>query len=185
MRFFIALEIPDENRFQFKQIQSKLKELFPQIQLTDPTKLHLTLAFIGEQDESLINPLTRVITEAARDIPSFKVTPCCLDGFPHLHTAKILWAGVKGDVDRLLTIRHRIKDGLIDLHLDVDERRFIPHIALAKTKNFYLSAQEEDQLEKIMQEQIEPIEVTSIKLFQSIPNHGLHSHNTLAEIKLL
>jgi len=49
MRFFIALEIPSENIPAFQQIQHSLHTLIPQAKLTDLDKIHLTLAFIGEE----------------------------------------------------------------------------------------------------------------------------------------
>lgn len=51
MRFFIALEIPRENLAQLKSIQTKLHTLIPQARLTDLDKIHLTLAFMGEQPD--------------------------------------------------------------------------------------------------------------------------------------
>lgn len=184
MRFFIALEIPEEDRQQIKNIQAKLKELVPQIKLTDPGKLHLTIAFIGEQPETLKDELINAMGKASLGVGSFSIVPAYLDGFPHLHSARILWVGVKGDIDKLYKLRHHIKDCLIHLNLGVDTRRYVPHIAIGKLNNFNLSQTLESEFEKIMSVSFKPIIVSSIKLFESIPDHGLHSHNTLAEIKL-
>lgn len=85
MRFFIALEIPRENLAEFQSIQAKLHTLIPQAKLTDVDKIHLTLAFIGEQPEELKIDLIKVITDATNEIPAFKVTPAYLDGFPEIH----------------------------------------------------------------------------------------------------
>lgn len=46
MRFFIALEIPSENKLQFQAIQNSLRTLIPQARLTAVDKIHLTLAEI-------------------------------------------------------------------------------------------------------------------------------------------
>lgn len=184
MRFFIALDIPEEATEQISDIQNKLKQILPEVDLTYPEKFHLTLAFVGEQDPSLKDPLIEILKKSAEGVPSFAITPCCLDGFPHFHSALVLWLGVKGDTDRLIKIRHHIKDGLTQLGLDTDSRRFIPHIAIAKAKDLKITLDQEKLLEKIIPDNLEPIFVKSIKLFESIPNEGFHSHNTLAEIKL-
>lgn len=186
MRFFIALEIPEENKLQFQAIQSSLHTLIPQVRLTALDKIHLTLAFIGEQPDELKNKLVEVMSTAAAGVPPFEVTPAYVDGFPNIHHPEVLWVGVKGDIDKILMIRERIKDGLEALRLPVDERRFIPHISIAKfNNNFSVDRSLEVSLEKIMAMPFEPIQITSIKLFESIPQAGLHRHNTLAEIKLL
>src|SRR3989344_1189681 len=111
MRFFIALEIPSKNLLQFQAIQSKLHTLIPQSRMTNLDKIHLTLAFLGEQPEQLQDQLAEIIQKAAENIPCFEVTPAYIDGFPNLHHPQVLWVGVKGDIDKILLIRERIKDG--------------------------------------------------------------------------
>ncbi|MEK7616529.1 MAG: 2'-5' RNA ligase family protein, partial [Patescibacteria group bacterium] len=128
---------------------------------------------------------TRIIQQAASGISPFEVTPAYIDGFPNLHHPNNLWVGVKGDIDKVLLIREKIKDGLEYLHLPVDERRFVPHITIAKFSTpFKISRKLEVELEKIMAQAFDPIRISSIKLFESIPSDGFHKHNTLAEVKL-
>lgn len=185
MRFFIALEIPSENLAQFQSIQANLHKFIPQAKITNLDKIHLTLAFIGEQADDTKSSLVEIIKQSTQNIPSFEVTPAYIDGFPNLHNPQVLWVGVKGDIDKILIIRERIKDGLENLHLPVDERRFTPHITIAKlSNNFHINKELEVNLEKIMAMPFNPIQITSIKLFESIPQNGLHKHNTLAEITL-
>ena len=185
MRFFIALEIPSQNLAQFQSIQVSLHTLIPQSKLTDVSKIHLTLAFLGEQPEEIKPKLIDVIQKAVAGISQFEVTPAYVDGFPNLHNPNILWIGVKGDIDKILLIREGIKDGLESLKLPVDARRFIPHITIAKLNNFHIQRELELNLEKILsQNPFAPIKITSIKLFESIPNEGFHKHSVLAEIRL-
>mgnify|MGYP001576935455 CR=1 FL=1 len=185
MRFFIALEIPAESQAQLENVQEKLKDLISRVRLTDSNKLHLTLAFVGEQPDSLQPDLIEIIKQAAQNVPSFEITPAYIDGFPSIHNPNTIWVGVKGDIDKLLLIREWIKDGLENLKLIVDERRFTPHIAIAKVKDLHIDSRTENTLASIMAKNFDPIKITSIKLFESIPEDGLHRHNTLAEIKLL
>jgi len=185
MRYFIALEIPSENIPEFQAIQAKLHTLIPQARITEINKIHLTIAFIGEQDDNLKGDLIQIIKSAVEGIKPFEVTPAYIDGFPGIHHPNVLWVGVKDDIDKILLIRERIKDGLANLHLPVDERRFVPHISIAKTnQDFVLDKDLETSLQQLMSEHFNPINITSIKLFESIPDGGFHTHNTLAEINL-
>ncbi len=184
MRFFIALEITDQNRTQIRQIQQEVAQVLPEARLTNPEKLHLTLAFIGEQPDSLKERLVETLAKATRDIPPFEITPGYINGFPSLHHPNVLWIGVKGDIDRLIVIQQRLEDELTDLKLPVDTRPFMPHITIAKFNSPEISHKIEDQLREIMDRHLDPIYIDSIKLFESIPDSGLHSHNTLAEIRL-
>lgn len=185
MRFFIALEIPSENLPQFQAIQVGLHTLIPQVKLTDSEKIHLTLAFIGEQPDTFKDSLTKIIQDATLGVHSFKVTPAYIDGFPNIHSPHTIWVGVKGDIDKLLLIREHIKDGLANLSLPINERRFTPHIVIAKANNHLrINRTIERKLTEIMAINFHPIQIQSIKLFESIPEHGFHRHNTLAKIKL-
>lgn len=184
MRFFIALEIPHESKKQLEEVQEGLKELLPKARLTQSDEFHLTIAFIGEQPDEFRARLVEAMKNAVAEISPFEVAPAYIDGFPDLHHASILWAGVKGDIDKLFIVRERIKDELVRLGLPVDERRYVPHIALAKVNNFSLLPFQENQLEKLTARQFHLIRIACIKLFESIPEDGFHKHNTLAEIPL-
>lgn len=185
MRFFIALEIPEENKSQIEKIQDGIKNLIPSARLTDHDKLHLTLAFIGEQPDILKDQLIEVLRNAAQGVSPFQITPAYIDGFPNIHHPHTLWIGVKGDIDKLLIIRERIKDELTGLNLLVDERRFTPHISIADVQKLSTKGEMEAHLQHLVESDLEPINVSSIKLFESIPEHGFHRHNTLAEVKLI
>lgn len=185
MRFFIALEIPEESKKEIETVQKKLAQLIPDIRLTNIEKIHLTIAFIGDQPEEIKEKLMEVMKNSAWGIKSFEITPAYLDGFPNLHQAHTFWVGIKGDIDKLFVLRERIKDGLEKLGLDPDEKRYLPHIAVGKINNFNLLPFQEAQLEKIMSQEFAPIKISCIKLFESIPEEGFHTHNTLAQIPLI
>lgn len=185
MRFFIALEIPESSRQELEVAQKDLKQVIPQARITNNGKLHLTIAFVGEQSDKMIGDLKEVLEKAAYEITPFQITPAYIDSFPNLHHPHTFWIGVKGDIDKLMVIRERVKDGLMDIGLDVDERRYTPHIAIAKiNNNFDLSPDQEQQLQEIMSQAFSPIHINSLKLFESIPENGFHRHHTLAEIPL-
>lgn len=186
MRYFIALEIPEDCKKQLETVQTRLKELVPEVRLTKSEKLHLTIAFVGEESANLQCKLVEVMKKASLDIKPFSVTPAYLDAFPNLHEPHTFWIGVKGEIDKLMVLRERVKDGLIDLGIEVDERRYIPHIAIAKINHqFRLKPSVEAQLQKLMlSENFDLISISSLKLFESIPEEGFHRHNTLAEIPL-
>ncbi len=184
MRFFIALEIPPNSHQDIVRIQTKLNQIIPQVRLTHSDKLHLTIAFIGEQPLEIKDKLISLITQAAQGVPPFKVSPGYIDGFPNIHYPKIIWMSVDGQIDDLLVLRERIKDGLTQFGLNSDDRRYTPHITLAKAKNLKIIPEQEKALQQIALGHYTPIEVSSIKLFESLPNHGFHQHNTLAQVKL-
>lgn len=186
MRFFVALEIPDKSRQNLKRVQEHLKSIIPEVRLTDNSELHLTIAFIGEQPDSYLEDFKKILKNAVAGIGPFQIIPAFIDGFPSIHHPYTLWAGVKGDIDKLFVLQERIKDGFVSLGLYMDDRRYIPHIALGKViGNYDLSIKQEALLQEIaIKEDFGPVTIESIKLFESIPESGFHRQNTLAEIPL-
>lgn len=183
MRFFIALEIPEHARQHLKIVQDQLEKILPSARLTNSEKLHLTLVFIGEQPDSLKSTLVQIINQAVLGIAPFQVTPSFIDGFPTIHKPHTLWIGVSGAVDKLHLIRERIRDGLQRIEFPTDERRFVPHIAIAKFKSILVTPDQEAILQTLVPP-LDPIIVSSIRLFESVPEGVFHRHNTLADIKL-
>jgi len=184
MRFFIALDLPEESKTQLQAVQESVKQLIPEAKITAGDKLHITIAFLGEQPDELQADLENVIKKAVVDIPPFILTPAYIDGFPSIHHPNTLWVGVKGDVDKLLVITDRIKDRLRELALQVDERRFVPHIAIAKFSDYHTPEEVEKNLQTMIFGKFNPITISSIKLYESVADGGFHKHNTLAEITL-
>ena len=83
-----------------------------------------------------------------------------------------------------MIIQERIQTDLVYLHLPTDNRPFTPHITIAKKQGLIIDGHLQDKLQKIMKQHFDPILIDSIKLFESIPEQGFHTHNTLAEIYL-
>ncbi len=184
MRFFIALEIPDKDKASIQAVQSRLYNLIPHLKITYQEKLHVTIAFIGDQPDNIKDNLIQVLENASKGLTPFDIAPAYIDGFPNVHKPDVLWMGVKGDIDKLYLLHERIKDGLRELNLYVDERRFVPHITIAKWSEPQIISQDlENEIQEITGKvHFEPIRVTSVKLFESIPDQGFHHHNTLSEI---
>lgn len=184
MRFFIALNIPEDDLPCLEDVQKQLKEVLPEVGLSPAEKLHLTLAFLGEHPNSLQNDLTQALRKACLGIHPFSITPAYIDAFPNIHHPQTFWLGVKGEVDQLIILRERIKDEILNLNVPVDERRFVPHIKIGGMPRREITPEEEEKLQKISFEGLDPIHVDKIRLYESVPEGTFHRHNTLAEIEL-
>ena len=106
------------------------------VRWVEPENLHLTLAFLGEVEESslpLIEDAVYAATEAESD--PLRLSAQGLGGFPDDRSARVLWAGVDGDVPRLIALRKRLVGELRNAGFEVDARRFRPHITLARFRS--------------------------------------------------
>ncbi len=127
-RLFVALAINREVSQQLQEIACDL----PGADWTDQEKYHLTLRFIGEVDTVLLSEINRVLEKIS--IPSFSITLKGLGNFPLRGNPLTLWAGVEPSSE-LLQLQHKVERALGTLSLDMDKRKFHPHVTLAKLKS--------------------------------------------------
>lgn len=125
-RLFIAIDPPDELR---QEIKSICRGLQPGARWTPSEQLHLTLRFIGEVDDHLSLLIKRCLT----DLPfmPFFLQISGIGHFPSGRQPKILWTGVAKNPD-LMRLQSLIEGCLVQLGLASENRRFRPHLTIAR-----------------------------------------------------
>lgn len=125
-RLFIALPLPATLRGLLTGLMTPLHD----VRWTQEEQLHLTLRFLGDTDETLIDALiTRL---AAIRVQPFFLPLEGVGAFPERTAPRVLWAGVGTGHTRLHQLRQRIDDTLLSVGIDADLRRFHPHVTLAR-----------------------------------------------------
>ncbi|MBP1804809.1 RNA 2',3'-cyclic phosphodiesterase [Rubellimicrobium aerolatum] len=124
MRAFLAIPIPDPVRDALERVQEQLPFGRP----ADPEQLHLTLAFLGEQPDDLIQSAH----EALEDLrfPAFVLQLQGLGTFGD-RSPTALWAGVR-DPAPAKALRDRILPALHGAGITLERTRFRPHVTLAR-----------------------------------------------------
>lgn len=90
--------------------------------------LHLTLAFLGQQPESVLPVLKDVLAHLPRGEIAFT-----LDRVGYFARNRIVWAGAHTTPPALLDLYARLKEGLAVHAVQwKDEREYKPHITLAR-----------------------------------------------------
>ena len=127
-RLFIAIDFPEDIRQQITRLYYGL----PGARWTDESQLHLTLRFIGEVDGALFRDIKGALEGIRR--PPFSISLKGVGYFPPRKNPRVLWVGVEKN-DALLLLRNRIESTLLRLGLQGDERKFSPHVTLARFRN--------------------------------------------------
>lgn len=163
IRAFVAVHITPPA--SLRNVLSELRALGPPIKAVEPDNLHVTLKFLGDIDRGIVDDVGRVITEAVGNSAPFEVDLAGLGVFPHAARPSIIWAGLP-DADQLVAMAGEIEKGFKKIGFAPEDRKFEPHITLARSKarppfglDEVLSAHAETQFGKS--------EVTSVILFQS------------------
>lgn len=135
IRSFIAIELPGEVKSSLARIQDQLKSgSRAPAKWVDPAKMHLTLKFLGYVDASVVRNITTALEEACRGISPFRLEMNGLGVFPNPRSVRVVWVGLRGDLDKLSLLQKRIDSVLAPLGLRAEERPFTPHLTLARVR---------------------------------------------------
>ena len=127
MRLFIAIELPED----LKMALGRLRMDIPGAHWVSMEQIHLTLAFLGEVEETTVEQLTGKL--ARIHAPGFKL---CLSGtgcFPNRRRPHVLWVGLEPE-PRLNDLVASVRSAVLACGILQEERPFSPHITLARIK---------------------------------------------------
>jgi len=135
-RLFIGIGLKDEVRSYFYDLTLKLSNGNKDIKPIPSKNIHITLKFLGNVKKSEINKVCKSIEISLKSKKTFKFNiKDLLDGFPRLSSVRVLY-GVVGQGDKDVAELHYAVDNSLSLiGFEKDERKFIPHITIARMKN--------------------------------------------------
>ena len=128
MRLFIAINLNEATRFALVSLQEALRKTAVSGRFSAPENLHLTLAFLDE-----CGLTETVAASAAMDAFCFSPFPLAIDrvGRFKRQGGDIWWAGA-ADSEPLFALQADITRRLQTAGFVLEERRFRPHITLAR-----------------------------------------------------
>ncbi|MGH3977276.1 MAG: RNA 2',3'-cyclic phosphodiesterase [Pseudonocardiaceae bacterium] len=128
MRLFVALMLPGEVVEELKAGTAVLRELAPDLRWTRPEQWHVTLAFLGEVGEHVVDELTRRLSRAAA-----RHSPLSLSlGGGGRFGNQVLWTRVQGDHDKLCKLADSVRAAARRSRLPMEQRPYRPHLTLAR-----------------------------------------------------
>lgn len=135
MRLFVALDPSAAAVGALDAALAPLRAGWPQLRWSPVQQWHLTLAFLGEVPERRVEPLAdRLARAAARAQPlSLRLTGA--GTFPRQPAkARVLWAGVEGDVDATTRLAARCAAAARRTGIEVTDQPYRPHVTLARPR---------------------------------------------------
>lgn len=126
IRLFVALEIPEAIRDRLASLGGGV----PGARWMSGDQLHLTLRFIGEVAENVAHDIDDTLVGLRT--PAFTLELAGVGEFGG-KTPRALWAGVRSN-DALMHLQRKIETALQRIGLPAEERKFSPHVTLARMK---------------------------------------------------
>ena len=188
IRSFIAIELSEEVKTGLRRLQAELK--LPQhtfVKCVAPDGIHLTLKFLGNISTQKVAEITRVMEQASLGISPFQLQITEVGAFPNMRQPRVLWVGIKGELDKLTGWQKRIDNGLVPLGFAKETRPFTPHLTLARVREGCSPGDRRSLGELVMKTPVEfnhALAVNSLNLMKSQLLPGGAVYSRLAEVKL-
>lgn len=135
IRSFIAIKLPDFIKFSLQVLQVKLSESGIKASFPNPETLHLTLKFLGDILPGDLDAVEKCMEKAVARINPHALFASGIGVFPSVKHTRVIWSGIKGETDILEKLVHELDAFLLkDMGLKREEKRFNPHLTLARIK---------------------------------------------------
>jgi 2'-5' RNA ligase len=147
IRAFLAVELSQELRAELATVQQELKHrIEPEmkrdihISWAQPASIHLTLKFLGDMDEQVIDPLLAAVEQAIGRQTAVNVPLERLGAFPRPQSPRVLWVGPSenwergAEAKRVVEIHGAIEQACESLSFLRETRPFSSHLTLARIK---------------------------------------------------
>jgi len=134
IRTFIAFTLPRAIISAIGSIQEDLKTYGLRVRWIPPENIHLTLKFLGEINPDDVSRIIAAIESAATKQRPFFLSIGAVGVFPGLSRARVIWAGLTGQVDALAGIHHSLDTGLKKIGFPEEVRKFKGHLTIGRIK---------------------------------------------------
>ncbi len=143
-RLFIALTCTDAERAELARDQAALLARVRKAHPTAAGNFHLTLAFLGMQDEDGERAAAEAVAAAAHACEPVPLALGPLGTFHHRHGGDVVWRGVAATPE-LNRLQRTLVRELAQRGIELEARPFIGHITLARS----VRANKDDDLDRL------------------------------------
>ena len=197
VRCFIALEMPEQVRDFLAEVQASIRAEMARadpsrssnhaIKWADPSGVHLTLKFLGYVPAVRIGAIEDALQAATRAHSLFSVRLGGLGAFPNPQRVRVMWVGLEGDTEQLLSLQQSVEAEMARLGYPPEARAFSPHLTLARVRDDASPAQRR-QLGEVLTRLPRPrpiaFQVDAISLMQSHLSPAGATYSRLAKLPL-
>ncbi len=102
------------------------------VKWVSPQNLHLTLEFLGNVRASTLDDLRARLRSACGSFGAFEVEIAGAGCFPDPARPKVLWLGMRGEVERMRVLQRTAGDACKGFGEPRDGKPFSPHVTIAR-----------------------------------------------------
>ena len=186
-RIFVAVDISDKARSAAADYIEKLRGAFRDVRIgwERAEKLHLTMKFLGDCEETQLKELEKIVAGIAEKIQRFEIQIADTGVFPNAHSPRVLWIDVMDAAGNLVQIHDLLESNCEKIGFERERRRFVPHLTIGRVKE---PNKARDLAEKHLKNKFEPVEfiVPEIVIYESklLPSGSIYSVVSKHELKI-
>jgi RNA 2',3'-cyclic 3'-phosphodiesterase len=133
IRAFIALAAATDMREKIASVQSELKTSEADVKWEPQDKFHVTLKFLGNTEQSKLEPLAEILTDSTGRHRAFEIIYQSLGAFPDPRNPRIVWIGADSN-GSILSLQSEIEQACMGVGIPKEDRKFHAHITLGRVK---------------------------------------------------
>jgi 2'-5' RNA ligase len=183
IRSFIALPVPAEVTSHLGRLHESVPPSAGRIRWVRAGSMHLTCTFLGDIEESQIEPIGTAMSSAVTGIEPFATSLDGVGAFPNFRNPRVVWIGYADGESETVKLKSRLDEFLEPLGFEPERRRFHPHLTLGRIKE----AGERGVLERAAAQWVIPFEnwiTRELILFRSILNRQGATYEPLVRVEL-
>ncbi len=166
IRCFIAIDIGEELRRKIASFVRGLEEFGPDVRWLRPENLHLTLKFLGDTEETLLDGIASSLQAVASRHGGFGLRLAGTGVFPDYTRPRVVWIGVDKS-EELNLLYSDIEREMEGLGYERERREFTPHLTIGRIKSREKPLALLRELRRWKDREFGKIEVSEILLMKS------------------
>jgi 2'-5' RNA ligase len=133
VRAFVAVFPPPELREE-ALARARHLSLRGRVRWSKPENVHLTLRFLGDVREEMLDGLCAALEEVCEHHTTFDAGLVGFGAFPSARHAQVLWAGIGIGFDELRSLATDLDAFLAPLGFEREKRPYTPHLTLGRAR---------------------------------------------------
>ncbi len=183
IRSFLALYPSTPARESMSAFISCMKSRNPTIKWEDPSKIHITLKFLGDMRPEVLDA---VAAELETSIPKNGPIEGLIDlpgAFPNFRRPRIVWLGFSAPPGPVMTLQKLAEEVCTRHGLPPEEKRFTPHFTIGRVKRRSDTRGLENAIEACSFHPA-PVHFTAVRMMESTLTEQGAIHSERAYISL-
>ncbi len=132
-RTFVAVAVPELLETKLTRLQQQLGGELTGVRWSTTPPFHVTLAFLGDVDNTDLRDVCAAVSNAVVDAPPFDLGLEGVGVFPDPNRPRVLWTGLaSAGIAPLKFLHENIAAATAALGYPADTKRFHPHVTLGR-----------------------------------------------------